>query len=222
MASTYEFRPVRLLKRDLMGTVESGVLYGEGRAPLQAVRRSWTSTRLWARPVAWVLAGRERHALLQLSGQEGVPALVAFGRGELLRAFLEGRTLDEAAPPEARFYADARRLLRSIHHRGVTHNDTHKEQNWLVTTSGAPALVDFQLAGCHDARGAWFRLCRAEDVRHLLKHKRTHCASGLTARERRLLARKSWPARAWAALVKPVYRFMTRRLLRWSDREGRG
>ena len=87
---------------------------------------------------------------------------------------------------------------------------------------GRPALVDYQLASVHRERGAWYRLCRVEDVRHLLKHKRTHCPGALTRRERALLGRKSWFARAWGAVVKPVYLLVTRRLLRWRDREGRG
>jgi hypothetical protein len=91
-----------------------------------------------------------------------------------------------------------------------------------VTPDGRPALVDFQLASRHRGRGGWFRLCRLEDVRHLLKHKRTHLPGALTARERALLGRKSWFARGWEVLVKPVYLFVTRRLLRWRDREGEG
>jgi hypothetical protein len=90
-----------------------------------------------------------------------------------------------------------------------------------VTPDGRPALVDFQLAIRHRGRGGWFRLCRLEDVRHLLKHKRTHLAASLTARERALLGRKSWFARGWEVLVKPVYLLVTRRLFNWRDREGR-
>jgi hypothetical protein len=65
-------------------------------------------------------------------------------------------------------------------------------------------------------------MCALEDVRHLLKHKRRYGAGPLTARERALLARRSWIARAWLATVKPVYVLVTRRLLGWRDAEGRG
>jgi hypothetical protein len=217
MAPTPAFVPEKLLKSDLMGTVEAGLI--EGR---RAVRRSFRAAPIWVRPIAWILAGRERRALQRLSGVDRVPELLAFGGGVLVRSYLDGTTLDAAAPRGAAYYADARRLLRSIHRRGVTHNDTHKEENWLVVPDGCAALVDFQLAGVHRRRGAWFRLCRSEDFRHLLKHKRTHCAASLTARERRLLATKSWPALWWARTVKPVYGFVTRKLLRWRDREGKG
>jgi hypothetical protein len=216
------FRPVALLKKDLMGTIESGVLECFASGPVPAVRRSRRTAPAWARPVAWALARREVRALAALEGEEGVPALLREEPDGLIRSFIEGRPLDEVRPADPRFYSVARRLLRAIHRRGVSHNDTHKEANWLVTPDGRPALVDFQLASRHGGRGAWFRLCRLEDVRHLLKHKRTHCPSALTARERALLGRKSWPAKGWEVLVKPLYLFLTRRLFRWRDREGRG
>src|SRR5690606_32414288 len=104
----------------------------------------------------------------------------------------------------------------------VTHNDTHKEPNWLVTESGEPALVDFQLASRFRRRTRWFRLLALEDLRHLLKHKRTCYPASLTAQERSLLARRSWPARWWRRLAKPPYLWLTRHLLGWRDREGRG
>jgi RIO-like serine/threonine protein kinase len=222
MAPAAPFRATALLKKDLMGAVERGLLdVAEGSA-VEAVRRRPGASPLWSRPLAWILARREIAALRRLDGVSGVPSLLSADRVGVVRSFIEGRTLAEAAPREARFYADARRLLASIHRCGVTHNDTHKEANWLVTPHGAPALVDFQLASRHHGRGWWFRLCRVEDVRHLLKHKRTYCPEALTARERSLLATRSWVAASWAALVKPPYLFVTRRVFGWRDREGRG
>ena len=65
-----------------------------------------------------------------------------------------------------------------------------------------------------------FRVLAHEDVRHLLKHKRTYCAERLTQREKRILANPSLPSRFWMGAVKPVYLFVTRKLLGWADREG--
>ena len=59
-----------------------------------------------------------------------------------------------------------------------------------------------------------------EDLRHLLKHKRTYCPQDLTAGNRRMLATPSWPARVWSRTGKPLYLLITRRLLGWADREG--
>ena len=61
-----------------------------------------------------------------------------------------------------------------------------------------------------------------EDLRHLLKHKRMYCAHALTPVERRVLKRHSWLREAWFATGKPVYRFVTRKLLKWEDNEGQG
>ena len=66
------------------------------------------------------------------------------------------------------------------------------------------------------------RLLAREDLRHLLKHKRTYCRQALTPVELRLLKRHSWVRELWFATGKPVYRFVTRRILHWEDNEGQG
>ena len=90
----------------------------------------------------------------------------------------------------------------------------------LVTASGQPALVDFQMAWHSPGRGRLFRLLGYDDLRHVLKHKRTYCAEHLTERQRRILAAPSLPSRLWMRIVKPPYLFITRRVLGWADREG--
>jgi len=218
---TDAFVPERVLKRDLFGRIEQGRV-ATAAGPLAGVRRDFRAGARWLRPVAAVLARREARALAWLQGVGDVPALLDRGRGRFLRSFLEGRPLADVAPSDPAYFAEARRLLRRIHAVGVTHNDTHKVHNWLVTPDGRPALVDFQIAGRHVARTRWFRLCALEDVRHILKHKRRFCPAALTARERALLERRSWIARTWLATVKPVYVLVTRRLFGWRDAEGRG
>ena len=90
----------------------------------------------------------------------------------------------------------------------------------LVTASGQPAFVDFQMAWHSTCRGRLFRILGYDDLRHVLKHKRTYCAEHLTARQRRILAAPSLPSRLWMRIVKPPYLFITRRVLGWADREG--
>jgi hypothetical protein len=70
------------------------------------------------------------------------------------------------------------------------------------------------------ARTARFRRRAYEDLRHLLKHKRTYQPLALTARQRRVLAQPTMATRLWRLLVKPVYRLATRRLLGWPERDG--
>ena len=52
--------------------------------------------------------------------------------------------------------------------------------------------------------------------------KRMYCREALTPVERRVLRRNSWVRDAWFCTSKPVYRFITRRVLKWEDNEGQG
>jgi hypothetical protein len=102
----------------------------------------------------------------------------------------------------------------------VAHNDLAKEPNWLVGDDGRPGIVDFQMAWYHPKRGRLFRLLAREDLRHLLKHKRTYCPDRLTRRELAILTRPGVISRTWMLGGKPVYLFVTRKILGWADREG--
>jgi hypothetical protein len=92
----------------------------------------------------------------------------------------------------------------------------------LVTADGQPALVDCQLAHCTGRRGRFFRMLAHDDLRHLLKHKRTYLPHRLSPRERSILGRHSVLACLWMSTGKRVYTFVTRSILKWEDREGAG
>jgi hypothetical protein len=78
--------------------------------------------------------------------------------------------------------------------------------------------VDFQVACCFSQRGALFRLLGREDLRHLLKHKQHYAPELLSRRQLEILGNPAWTARAWRTVYKPIYRFVTRRLLGWKER----
>ncbi|KAF1691330.1 serine/threonine protein kinase [Pseudoxanthomonas koreensis] len=206
------------LKSDSFGQIL--LVRGPGSA---LIRRDWSGAAWWARPIARAMARREARALHQLAGLPATPALLASGATRLDRGYLGGQPMYLRPPrgDQAYFHA-ARRLLAQVHRLGIVHNDLAKEANWLVLDDGTPALVDFQLAARGDRRSRWMRLLAREDLRHLLKHKRTYCPGALTPVERRLLLRRSWVRELWFATGKPVYRFVTRRVLHWEDNEGRG
>lgn len=206
------------LKRDLFGTVT--LLRSSGATP--RVVRDTATARWWARPLARHLARREAAALRRLEGLAQVPRLLEAGGGRVVREWLEAEPMQRAAPRDPRYFREAMRLVRRLHARRIVHNDLAKEPNWLVTPDGQPALVDFQLAMHAPRRGRLFRLLAHDDLRHLLKHKRTYVPERLTARERRVLATPSIVTRAWRATGKRLYTFVTRRLLGWADREGAG
>jgi predicted Ser/Thr protein kinase len=207
----------KLLKKDVFGSTqivrsgESAVIRRDTRDAVPALR--WLARRLLA---------AEARALSVLDGLPGVPELIAGSDHSLDRAFIEGLPMQEAKPADSAYFREAARLLRQLHRHSVVHNDLAKEPNLLVTTAGQPAIIDFQLAWCAKRRNRLFRLLAREDIRHLLKHKRTYCPQELTAREHRILATPSWPARIWMQTGKRLYRFVTRRLLGWQDREGAG
>jgi RIO-like serine/threonine protein kinase len=208
----------RLLKRDLFGTVTLVTPAG-GHAE---VRRDTRAARWWLGWLARHLAAREAAALRRLDGVARVPRLVSSEDGVVVRQWIEGAPMQLAQPRDPAYFREALRLLRQLHARDIVHNDLAKEPNWLVTPEGLPALVDFQLALHAPRRGRLFRALAHDDVRHLLKHKRSYLPGRLTAREKRVLATPSLVTRTWRATGKRAYTFVTRRLLRWSDREGAG
>ena len=206
-----------ILKRDHFGVVRL-----ERRDHGEAILRDTRAARWWTAWLARRLARREARALTALSGVAGVPELLGFDGRLLERGYLEGRPMQVARPLDPAYFRSAFALLRRLHRRGVAHNDLAKEPNWLVTPQGLPALVDFQLASIAPRRGRLFRLLAHDDLRHLLKHKRSYLPERLTARQRRILATPSILSRAWRASGKRFYVWVTRRLLGWRDREGAG
>src|SRR5690606_5589736 len=187
------------------------------------VRRDLAHVPLWLRLPAWWLARREAAALRQVDGLPATPQLLRWDGRRLDRSYMAGAAMYQRPPHgDLAYFRKARCLLQQLHRRGLAHNDLAKEANWLVLDDGAPAIIDFQLATRGNPRARWMRLLAREDLRHLLKHKRTYCTAHLTPVERRVLKRHSWLRDAWFATGKPVYRFVTRKLLKWEDNEGQG
>lgn len=187
------------------------------------VRRDLRHVPAWLRLPAWWLARREARALAALGELPDTPRLLAWDGRVLDRSYMDGAAMHLAPPRgDVAYFRRARRLLQQLHRAGIAHNDLAKEANWLVRPDGRPALIDFQLAVRGAPRSAWMRLLAREDLRHLLKHKRTYCPDAITPVERRVLRRTSWVRKAWFATGKPVYRVVTRRILGWEDNEGQG
>jgi len=205
------------LKQDVFGTITR---VGD------TVVRDTGGGRPWARRLAVHLMRREHRALTRLSlgaGIEGVPRVIALTPRTLTRTWIDATPMHVARPRDPAYFRAAARLVRRLHAAHVIHNDLAKETNWLVTPDGRPALVDFQLAmTLHGRRGALARALGHDDIRHLLKHKRSYLPEGLTVREKKILATPSLASRIWMASGKKVYLFVTRRIFRWRDREGAG
>jgi acyl-CoA synthetase (AMP-forming)/AMP-acid ligase II len=151
------------------------------------------------------------------------PELLWAGRRALVRGFVDGVALHLAKPHgDLAYFRSAKAALRRLRRAGICHNDLAKEQNWLVGRDGLAYVTDFQLAACFKRRGRLYRTLAYEDLRHLLKHKRSYAPEALTPRERKILAKKSFAASLWLATGKKVYRAITRGLFNFTDREGGG
>ena len=203
------------LKHDALGTTR--LVRRDGAA---VVERDTRTARYGVRWLARRLAVHEAAVLRALAGIEHLPQLLDFDGAVVRRGYLAGTPLHRSQRPSRKYFADALRVLRALHRAGVAHNDLAKEANWLVTPDGGAAIVDFQLALHSPRRTARFRRRAYEDLRHLLKHKLTYQPEHLTARQRRVLATPTLGTRAWRALAKPLYRLVTRGLLRWPERSG--
>jgi RIO-like serine/threonine protein kinase len=208
--------PLIILKSDIFGTISRS---GE------TVVRDARAARPWVRWLALHLMRREHRALTRLAlkqGIDGIPRVLDLSPGVLTRSWIEGAPMQLARPSDRAYFRAAAKLIRRLHAAKVVHNDLAKETNWLVTPDGRPAVVDFQLAMTLTRRGPLARALAHDDIRHLLKHKRSYLPDALTARERAILATPSLPSRVWMASGKRAYLFVTRRILRWRDREGAG
>ena len=211
-----------LLKRDVFSTVERGRFRSES-GEVDAVLRRLDRVPWWSYLPARHLFARERRALARARGLEVGPELLWAGRQALVRGFIDGVALHLAKPAgDAAYFRSAKQALRKLHRAGICHNDLAKEQNWLRGSDGRAYLTDFQLAACFRTRSRLFRIAAYEDLRHLLKHKRSYAPDALTASERKILARKSLVASVWLATGKKVYRGITRGLFNFTDREGGG
>jgi len=205
----------KLLKKDVFGEV-SLQLHDAGPRILRDAGRA----RPWARWLARRLLAREARALAAVDGITGVPEVLHVDTDTLQRSWIAGEPMQQARPARIAYFRAAAKLLRSLHRLNLVHNDLAKEPNWLVTEDGQPGIVDFQLAWHAPRRGRLFRLLAHEDLRHLLKHKRTYCPDYLTRRELSILENPTLISRTWMLGGKPVYLFVTRKILGWADREG--
>ncbi len=216
------FRSAVVLKHDAFSIVERG-FFRDASGEQEAVLRRIDRVPWWSAVIARHLFRREARALDAVRSLDIAPRLLFRSRHSLVRSWIDGLPLHIAKPQgNVAFFRSARRALRALHRAGVTHNDLAKQQNWLCTADGRCLLTDFQLAARFRRRHALFRLAAYEDLRHLLKHKRRYAEESLTARERRVLARKAWPTRIWMATGKRAYYAVTRGLLDFTDREGGG
>ncbi len=209
--------PVKILKIDIFGTIELASIDNNNLV----IVRNYGGSKLFAWPLASYLAYRERKILkiIERLNQDNLPRLLYHEKGFQVRSYIAGKPLNKSMIKEDNYYESAKILLDSLHSCGIVHNDIEKPENWLVTEENDPAIIDFQLACYFPKKGKIFRICAKEDRRHLLKQKERYSPETLTEEEKILLAQKTLPSRIWAKIFKPVYHFITRTILKYSDRD---
>ncbi len=212
-----------LLKRDVFSTVERGRFRDDCRRSRRraAPARSGAVVVLsrWPAICSAASAARWRWRAISTSGRNCCgPA----SRRWCAASSTAWRCIWPSRMATLAYFRSAKLALRKLHRAGICHNDLAKEQNWLRGSDGRAYVTDFQLAACFKSRSTLFRIAAYEDLRHLLKHKRSYAPEALTPTERKILARKSAVASIWLMTGKKVYRAITRGLFNFTDREGGG
>src|SRR3981189_2581938 len=211
-----------LLKRDVFSTVERG-RFREDSGEVEGVLRRLDQVPLWSYPLARHLFARERRALALARDLNVGPKLLWAGRQALVRGFIDGVALHLAKPHgDLAYFRSAKLALGRLPRPGSCHNDLRRDENWVCASDGRAYVTDCQLAACFKTRSRLFRIAAYEDLRHMLKHKRSYAPEALTPSERKILARKSLVATIWLATGKKVYQAITRGLFDFTDREGGG
>ena len=146
--------------------------------------------------------------------------------------YVEGQTLDACGLPpgcEGRFFDDLRATLDGLHARGIAYCDLNKRSNIVVTPTGRPVLIDFQMCALDNPRARWpWRSLAARgvaylqrmDLYHLYKHKRRLAPEHLRAEEEPLSYGRGRLLRLHRRLVTPLRR-LRRAFLTRQHRAGR-
>jgi len=206
---------VEILKSDALGRVERFRAAGVERVRRVACGGSIPGSAVLAR----FLLRREARCLEHLAGLRGLPGGVQRpARAVLERDWLEGTPLWAAQRLPLDYFERLEELVASIHARGVCHNDLHKENNVLVGEDGYPRLIDFQLGSVHRPGSRSLRARAAEDLRHVRKHAVRYASQGEGGRSQ-TGGQRGLVARVWMKTGKPLYNWLTRRVLKRRDGE---
>ena len=123
--------------------------------------------------------------------------------------------------------ADSQSILKQLEQANLFIVPLDNRREWfryhhlfgdLLRQRLSEAIGEAERSGLYQTASAWFEQHGLvdDDLRHLLKHKRTYFPARLTARQVAILRRRSALSALWQRTGKPLYRFVTRRLLGWS------
>jgi hypothetical protein len=214
-----EYRLVRTIKHDFFAATG---LYANS-ADEKVVLKMGRTTAFAGIPLAWLgrfLQRRELHFYRRLGDLPSVPHLFGtVGRSGFVMQFVEGSPLSEASAVPDHFFDELMALIGELHRRGIAYVDTNKPQNILLGSDGKPYLIDFQISWDIQRLGNIFpnrwllRRLQADDVYHLLKHKRRLRRDEMSDADREQLGSKSAFIRTHRRLTRPYF-WVRRRLFK--------
>ena len=212
-----------LLKRDVFSTVERGHFRGEA-GEVDAVLRRLDEVPWWSFALAQHLFARERKALDLAKGlQVWAPSCCGPAAARWCAALsMASRCIWPSPTATSPISAPPSRRCAGCTAPASATTISPRSRIGSAEPTAAAIVTDFQLAACFGTRNRLFRIAAYEDLRHLLKHKRSYAPEALTPKERKILARKSLVASIWLMTGKKVYRAITRGLFNFTDREGGG
>ncbi len=198
--------------------------------PARIVVKVNRQTRFLIIPLRWIgrwLARREIRAYEKLKDLPQIPMLLGgVADTGFAHAYVEGAPLNAGRPVPDGFFDELFGLIDEMRGRGIAYVDTNKPENILLTDSGSPCLIDFQIsfdAAAWWPRWAgrwWLRRFHAGDVYHILKQKRRFRPDLLSEADRVRLGQRGWLHELHRWISMP-YRWIRRPLMRKLIESGR-
>lgn len=148
------------------------------------------------------------------------PQLIKSTSDYTIRSYISGTPINRYPKKlNEAFYDKALNLVKTLHRNGIVHNDLEKSENWIVMDNGEPAFIDFQLSKYFSRKTYIFQLLKKIELRHIIKSKKKYCIASLNESELKILKNKNIIHKLVRILIKPIYNFVTRRILNYSDRK---
>ncbi len=122
----------------------------EDNGRLLVVKDFSRNGRLYRNLFGRFLIWREAKAYRKLRGLQGVPTCYGVLNGlAIALEFIEGKTVKQAEKEEGLppgFFDKLKALIDSFHQRGIAHCDLKKTPNIMVSSQGAPYVLDWAAA----------------------------------------------------------------------------
>ncbi len=198
----------------LSGGYQGTVLFYRDGSPRLVIKVAPQSA--WQQPLWLPMLRHEYRVYQQLEGLAGVPHCYGLLDDRfLVLEYIDGASLRDGriGGGRARFFEEFRKLLESLHVRGVAHADLKKKDNILIAADNRPYLVDFGVAvirkpGFAPFNHRLFDIAVRFDFNAWIKHKYRRHYAEVNAVDRAYLRRT--PVEWVSRMIKQPYRGVRR------------